>query len=156
MLFRSDGRTASDQIEGFEGNYEYEENTGISTLTREDIDFTGKISIATKQDIMNEAFYTNTLGFDTEVWDLSYVSQECIPKLKNWDPNEKTLIHKIETYAIHSAEEFKELLQAHPDAIFTIENDIDFSNMKYDWKGSWSVITGEDRKSTRLNSSHIH
>ena len=153
--YKFDGRTASDQIEGFEGNYEYEENTGISTLTREDIDFTGKISVATKQDIMNEAFYTNTLGFDTEVWDLSYVSQECIPKLKNWDPNEKTLIHKIETYAIHSAEEFKELLQAHPDAIFTIENDIDFSNMKYDWKGSWSVISGEFYGEIRGNNHTI-
>ncbi len=153
--YKFDGRTASDQIEGFEGNYEYEENTGISTGAREDIDFTGKISVATKQDIMNEAFYTNTLGFDTKVWDLSYVSQECIPKLKNWDPNEKTLIHKIETYAIHSAEEFKELLQAHPDAIFTIEDDIDFSNMKYDWKGSWSVITGEFYGEIRGNNHTI-
>ncbi len=26
----------NDQFEGFEGNYEYEENTGILTLTRED------------------------------------------------------------------------------------------------------------------------
>ena len=111
--------------------------------------------MATKQNITDRAFYSNTLGFDTEVWDLSYVSQECIPKLKNWDPNEKTLINKVDTYAIHSAEEFKELLQAHPDAIFTIEEDIDFSNIKYDLKGSWAVISGEFFGEIRGNNHTI-
>ena len=144
--YKFDGRTANDQFEGFEGNYEYEENTGISTLTREGIDFTGKISVATKQNITDRAFYSNTLGFDTEVWDLSYVSQECIPKLKNWDPNEKTLINKIDTYQIHSVDEFISLINAHPDGVFDIQNDIDFSGKTYTIGSSVvSVFYGEIR-----------
>ncbi len=129
--YKFDGRTTSDQFEGYEGNYEYEDNTGLSTLTREGIDFTGKISVATKQDITSREFYSNTLGFDTEVWDLSNVTIECIPKLKNSDPNEKTPIHKIDTYQVQSADELINLMSAHPDAVFSIENDIDFSNKTY-------------------------
>ncbi len=143
--YKFDGRTASDQFESFEGNYEYEDNTGISTLTREDVDFTGKISVASKQNVTNEEFYINTLGWNIDIWDFDNVGEECIPKLKNDDPNEKTLIHKIDMYEIHSAEEFINLIQVHPDAVFTIENDIDFSNIKYEATGvgTKTVISGE-------------
>ncbi len=129
--YKFDGRTANDQFTRFEGNYEYENNTGISTLTRDDIDFTGKISIATKQNVINEEFYTNTLGWNIDIWEFANIGEECIPKLKNADPNEKTLINKIDTYSIQSADEFINLINSHPDGIFNIENDIDFSGKTY-------------------------
>ncbi len=129
--YKFDGRTAQDQFEGYEGNYEYEENSGISNLTREGIDFTGKISVANKENITSNEFYTNILGWNADIWDFSNIAEENIPKLKNADPNGKIAIHAIESYAIHSADEFIQLIAAHRDAVFTIEDDIDFSEKKF-------------------------
>ena len=129
--YKFDGRTNQEQFEGYEGNYEYEENSGTSNLTREGIDFTGKISVANKENVTSEDFYTNTLGWNKDIWDFSNIAEENIPKLKNADPNDKIAIHAVESYSIHSADEFIQLITAHRNAVFTIENDIDFSGKKF-------------------------
>ena len=138
--YKFDGRTAQDQFDGYENNYEYEENSGISNLTRENIDFTGKISIANKENVTDEDFYTNTLGWNADIWDFSNIEEENIPKLKNADPNDKISIHTVESYSISSADEFIQLISTHRDAIFTIENDIDFSGKTF--KIGSTVISG--------------
>ena len=129
--YKFDGRTANDQFVGFENNYEYEENDGISTLTREGIDFTGKIGVSTKVNITSQDFYTNTLGWSSDIWDLSKVAEEKLPKLKNSDPNEYIGLETVEQYSINSADEFVNLMKAHPYAIFNIESDIDFAGKQY-------------------------
>ncbi|MCI8273738.1 MAG: hypothetical protein HFJ55_06635 [Clostridia bacterium] len=140
--YKFDGRTVAEQFERYEGNYEYENNRGISTLTREGIDFEGKIGVATQQDIKNRDFYINTLGWDLNIWDFTNVMLGATPKLRNADPNEMIQIGEIKNYEIHTADEFITLLKSYPQANFSIQEDLDFSSKKYDVLKDVIIIPG--------------
>ena len=140
--YKFDGRTIAEQFENYEGNYEYENNTGISTLTREGIDFEGKIKVATQQEIASVDFYSNTLGWDLNIWDFTGVMLGATPKLKNADPNEAIKIGEIKNYEIHTVDEFISLLKAHPESTFSIQEDLDFSSKKYNVLDNVIVIPG--------------
>ena len=128
--YKFDGRTEKEQFINFSNNYEYEENRGNSTLSRADIDFTGKIAVANKAQITSEDFYRNTLGWNEEIWDLSNVTREFSPKLRNLDPNESKAIgvHRVE---ISSVEQFIDELSKNPTGEFTITADLDFTDKTY-------------------------
>ena len=128
--YKFDGRTEKEQFAGFSNNYEYEENRGNSTLSRVDIDFTDKIAIAYKSQITSKDFYTSTLGWNEEIWDLSNVTRELSPKLNNLDPNESKGIgvYKVE---ISSAEQFINELTNNSTGEFTVTADLDFTDKTY-------------------------
>lgn len=128
--YKFDGRTAKNKFTNFSNNYENEGNIGTSTLTRTDIDFTGKISVAKESDVERVSFYTETLNWSDTIWDFSGVKNGELPKLKNSDPNEGMTIVLKET--INSEDEFIEKLSARPDGEYTINKDLDFSNKKYE------------------------
>lgn len=127
--YKFDGATQESDLINYQGNYEYEENVGISTLERKDINFEGKINVATKSDITNINFYKNILGWSEEIWNLTKVTSERVPKLKNLDPNEERLIIVKEN--INSVDEFIEKLSKRPDGKYTIMSDLDFSSKTY-------------------------
>ncbi len=81
--YKFDGRTASDLFgTNYSNNFEYEGATGVSTLTRSGIDFSGKISVASSDQVKSSDFYTDVLGWSNLVWDFSDVSSGGLPKLK--------------------------------------------------------------------------
>lgn len=127
--YKFDGRTANNKFTNFSNNYENEGNIGMSTLTRKNIDFTGKISVAKESDVERASFYTETLNWSDTIWDFSGVQNGGLPKLKNSDPNEGMSIILKET--INSEDEFIEKLSTRPDGEYTINKDLDFSNRKY-------------------------
>ncbi|WP_308780139.1 ZmpA/ZmpB/ZmpC family metallo-endopeptidase-related protein [uncultured Clostridium sp.] len=128
--YKFDGRTENEQFANYSDNYEYRDNRGKSTLSREGINFDGKIGVVTKEQISSKEFYTETLGWNESIWDLSSATNVCTPKLKNLDPNETKAIevHKAE---INSVEEFITELTAYPNGEFTIMTDLDFSSKEY-------------------------
>ena len=72
--YKFDGRTGEGKFENFSGNYENSGNAGTSTRDRvKSISLDGKIDIASASDVETVSFYTNTLGWDEEIWDLSKV-----------------------------------------------------------------------------------
>ena len=77
-------------------------------------DFDGIINEATTQQITDKAFYTTTLGWDEQIWDLSNVSNDFTPKLQGLDPNATKAVgvHKAEIYSV---DEFISELSAHPE-----------------------------------------
>ena len=81
--YKFDGRTASDLFgTNYSNNFEYEGATGVSTLTRSGIDFSGKILVASSDQVKSSDFYTDVLGWSNLVWDFSDVSSGGLPKLK--------------------------------------------------------------------------
>ena len=96
------------------------------TLTRAGIDFTGKIEVATGEEVASQSFYTNVLGWKDSIWDFSRLANKGVPKLKNADPND--YVNMEEIYHITNAQELVEQITAHPGATFIIENDIDLSS----------------------------
>ena len=104
MEYKFDGATDKEQLNNYKENYEYEDNTGTSTLERKDINFEGKINVVTKSEITNVDFYKNTLGWNENIWDFSGVANEELPKLKNLDPNQNIPIILKEN--INSVDEF--------------------------------------------------
>lgn len=128
--YKFDANTENDQFVNYVGNYEYEENRGKSTLLREGIEFIGKIGVVTKEQITSKEFYIETLGWDEEIWDLSSVTNEYTPKLKNLDPNEAKAIGVYKS-EINSVEKFLTELSTHPNGEFIITEDLDFSNKEY-------------------------
>lgn len=128
--YKFDGKTENGQFGNYSGNYEYKENRGKSTLLREGIKFDGKIGVATEEQIKSKEFYTKTLGWNEEIWDLSSVTKEYTPKLKNLDPNETKAIGVYKA-KIKSADKFIEELTKHPNGEFTIMADLDFSGKEY-------------------------
>ena len=143
--YKFDGRTGSDKFVNFSGNYENEGNAGTSTLDRRGVEFKGKIDIAPEVEVKTENFYTETLGWNEEIWDFSKVSSGGIPKLRNSDPNDNA--SAVATYHIKSADEFISKIEADPYAIFIIDNDIDFSSkdtiIDIEFKG---VLEGNNHK----------
>ena len=136
--YKFDGRTAKNKFTNFINNYEYKENIGTSTLTRKDIDFTGKISVAKESDVKNSGFYIETLNWSDMIWDFSKVENSGLPKLRNLDPNEGISI--IVKESINSEDEFIEKLSIRPDGEYIINKDLDFSNKKY--KVGSTLISG--------------
>lgn len=89
--YKFDGRTGEGKFENFSGNYENAGNAGTSTRDRlKSINLDGKIDIASASAVETVDFYTNTLGWDEEIWDFSKVSTGGIPKLKNSDQNDNS------------------------------------------------------------------
>ena len=136
--YKFDGRTAKNKFTNFINNYEYKENIGTSTLTRKDIDFTGKISVAKESDVKNSGFYIETLNWSDMIWNFSKVENSGLPKLRNLDPNEGISI--IVKESINSEDEFIEKLSIRPDGEYIINKDLDFSNKKY--KVGSTLISG--------------
>ncbi len=132
--YKFDGRTTNDVIANYKNNYEFEESIGISTLNRTGIDFNGKIGIASLNDIINTEFYTNTLKWNSEIWDFSNIIDEGLPKLKNSDTNNIT--NFMGKKYISSVQEFENISQK-LDGIYVLKQDLDFS----DYTGSGAVIT---------------
>lgn len=128
--YKFDGATAADASGGYQNNFEYEENRGIPATDRTDVNLTGKIETASKAQITAASFYTGTLGWQEEIWDLSTVGEEKTPKLKGLDPNETS---EIAVYhgTISSVEEFETELTEHPDGVFSIEKNLDFGGNAY-------------------------
>lgn len=128
--YKFDGKTEYDKFVNYSNNYEYKENRGNSISSRTGISFDGIINEATTQQITDKAFYTTTLGWDEQIWDLSNVSNEFTPKLQGLDPNATKAVgvHKAEIYSV---DEFISELSAHPDGEFTIMDDLDFVNKSY-------------------------
>ena len=128
--YKFDGKTENDKFVNYSNNFEYKENRGNSILSRTGISFDGIINEATTQQITDKAFYTTTLGWDEQIWDLSNVSNEFTPKLQGLDPNATKAVgvHKAEIYSV---DEFISELSAHPDGEFTIMDDLDFVNKSY-------------------------
>ncbi len=137
--YKFDGRTEKNKFTNFSNNYENKVNIGVSTLTRKDIDFTGKISIAKESDVESANFYIEILKWNDTIWDFSKIKTSGLPKLKNLDPNEVT--STIDKYTITTAKEFETLLNEHPDAMFSIEADIDLSKINVSNKKA--IINGE-------------
>ena len=128
--YKFDGKTENGKFENYLNNYEYEENRGKSTLLREGIDFNGKIGTVNKEQITSKDFYIETLGWNEDIWDLSSIENEHVPKLKNLDPNETKAIGVYKS-EINSIEEFITELTEHPTGEFTIMSDLDFSGKEY-------------------------
>lgn len=129
--YKFDGRTGEGKFENFSGNYENAGNAGTSTRDRlKSISLDGKIDIASASAVETVDFYTNTLGWDEQIWDLSNVSNKVTPKLQGLDPNATKAVgvHKAEIYSV---DEFISELSAHPDGEFTIMDDLDFVNKSY-------------------------
>ena len=128
--YKFDGKTENDKFVNYSNNFEYKENRGNSILSRTGISFDGIINEATTQQITDKAFYTTTLGWDEQIWDLSNVSNEFTPKLQGLDSNATKAVgvHKAEIYSV---DEFISELSAHPDGEFTIMDDLDFVNKSY-------------------------
>ena len=128
--YKFDGKTEYDKFGNYSNNFEYKENRGNSILSRTGINFAGIIDEATTQQITDKAFYTTTLGWDEQIWDLSNVSNKVTPKLQGLDPNANKAVgvHKAEIYSV---DEFISELSAHPDGEFTIMDDLDFVNKSY-------------------------
>ena len=137
--YKFDGRTANDKFTNFSGNYENKGNIGTSTLTRPNIDFTDKISVAEESDVQSPSFYTGTLNWDSSIWDFNKVQTGGLPKLKNSDPND--ISSTVSRYEIRTANEFETLLKEHPDSIFSIEEDIDLSTLNLTNKNT--IISGD-------------
>ena len=137
--YKFDGRTANNEFAKFSGNYENKGNSGISTTTRTQIDFNGKINIAEESEVESQKFYEETLKWNNNIWDFSKVENRGLPKLKNLDPNDMGSI--VDKYTITTAEQFEKLLNEHKDAIFSIEADIDLSQLNLANKNA--IITGE-------------
>lgn len=128
--YKFDGATAADAFGGYQNNFEYEENRGIPAADRTDVNLNGKIDPASKGQITDASFYTGTLGWKADIWDLSGVGEEKTPKLKGLDPNEASVIAGYKG-TIRSVDEFAAELAAHPDGEFTIEEDLDFGGNTY-------------------------
>nr|WP_288555465.1 ZmpA/ZmpB/ZmpC family metallo-endopeptidase-related protein [uncultured Mediterraneibacter sp.] len=128
--YKFDGATATDAFGGYQNNFEYEENRGIAVTDRTDVTLTGKISVASKGQVTDVSFYTGTLGWKEEIWDLSAVGEEKTPKLKELDPNEPSTI-AVYKGTIRSVDEFASELAAHPEGEFSLENDLDFGGNTY-------------------------
>lgn len=128
--YKFDGKTENDKFVNYSNNFEYKENRGNSILSRTGINFAGIIEEATTHQITSKEFYTTTLGWDEQIWDLSNVSNKVTPKLQGLDPNANKAVgvHKAEIYSV---DEFISELSAHPDGEFTIMDDLDFVNKSY-------------------------
>ena len=128
--YKFDGKTENDKFVNYSNNFEYKENRGNSISLRTGIDFAGIIEEATTHQITSKEFYTTTLGWDEQIWDLSNVSNKVTPKLQGLDPNANKAVgvHKAEIYSV---DEFISELSAHPDGEFTIMDDLDFVNKSY-------------------------
>lgn len=124
--YKFDGRTNGNLFENFSNNYERGAALGNSTLTRTGIDFTGKISQASEADLQTERFYTETLGWDSQVWEFGAVAAGGVPKLKNGDRNDSSSM--LETQRIRTADEFVEKINSNRYARFILEDDIDLSD----------------------------
>lgn len=157
--YKFDGATEKEQLSNYKGNYEYEDNTGTSTLERKDINFDGKIKVATKSEITNQNFYKNTLGWNEKVWDFTGIVKEEVPRLKNLDPNKNIPIILREN--INSVDEFIEKLSTKPDGRYTLTKDLDFSGKSYNLGSSviagtfFGVIDGNGHTIKNLSNASI-
>lgn len=123
--YKFDGRSGANLFSNYSNNYEYKESRGTSTLNRNGIDFNGKITVADTEKISTTDFYSQTLKWDLNIWDLSNVEKGGLPKLKNLDPNNVTAI--IEKAEIKTVDDFIRINEV-PDAIYELKADIDFEN----------------------------
>ena len=128
--YKFDGKTENDKFVNYSNNFEYKENRGNSISSRNGINFAGIIDEATTQQITSKEFYTTTLGWDEQVWDLSNVSNEFTPKLQGLDPNANKAVGVYKA-DIYSVDDLISELSAHPDGEFTIMDDLDFVNKSY-------------------------
>lgn len=157
--YKFDGATEKEQLINYKENYEYEDNTGTSTLDRKDINFDGKIKVATKSEITNQNFYKNTLGWNEKVWDFTGIVNEEVPRLKNLDPNKNIPIILREN--INSVDEFIEKLSTKPDGRYTLTKDLDFSGKTYNLGSSviagtfFGVIDGNGHTIKNLSNASI-
>lgn len=124
--YKFDGRSANNMFgANYKNNYEYEEAKGTSTLVRTGIDFTGKISVATNNDVTNASLYTSKLGWNVSIWNFTNVAKGGLPKLRNSDPNNiESIIEKID---ISSVEDFVKI-KDQPNADYRIAKDLDFNS----------------------------
>ena len=157
--YKFDGATDKGQLNNYTGNYEYEDNTGTSTLDRKDINFDGKIKVVTKSEIINQNFYKNTLGWNENIWDFTGIVNEEVPRLKNLDPNKNIPIILREN--INSVDEFIEKLSTKPDGRYTLTKDLDFSGKTYNLGSSvipgtfFGVIDGNGHTIKNLSNASI-
>lgn len=138
--YKFDGRTVNDIIANYQNNYEFEEAIGMSTLNRAGIDFNGKIAIASLNDIVDTEFYTDTLNWNSEIWDFSNIADEGLPKLKNSDTN--NIMNFMGKIDISSVEEFENISQK-LDGIYVLKQDLDFSGYTGSGIVVASVFTGK-------------
>ena len=129
--YKFDGGSSKDQFVNFRNNYEYDGNRGISNLTRDDVNFDGKITKASRNQITSNEFYSQILGWNETIWNFEDIKNVHTPKLIQLDPSDTK---SIELYKanIGTVEEFINELQAHPDGDFTIIQDIDFADKEYE------------------------
>lgn len=124
--YKFDGRSNAERFKKYENNYEYQESIGSSTLDRSGVDFTGKISVVTTEELNKQEFYTKKLGWSSDIWDFSNVEKGNLPKLKNLDSNNATAM--AQKNEISTIEDLKKINEA-PDQIYTLKNDIDVNEM---------------------------
>lgn len=96
-LYRFDGHSnRQDYISGFWNNYEYEYGEGLTNQDLVDFDVTGKLSVATIDNLKSVAFYTNQLGWDATIWNFYGLETGCLPTLNtNVDKNPKISSLKV-------------------------------------------------------------
>ena len=118
-----DSQTAAAGYSKYENNYENGESNLTSTTKKSGIDFTGKISIASAEQMGSKAFYTDTLGWSEDVWKFDNVESGGLPTLKSdLDSNEITsTITKLE---ISSVEDLQKM-GSNPNGSYVLTKDID-------------------------------
>ncbi len=127
--YKFDGRSGKDMFNNFKNNYELEEPFGLSTLNRTDVDsFKDKITSIRTNGLTNN-FYTNTLGWDANIWNLSKVESGKLPSLNSkLDTNSDiNIINKIE---IATVDDFLKISDA-PDKYYELTADLDFEGRTF-------------------------
>lgn len=75
--YKFDGTSRDNFVErAYRNNYEYKESTGNSTLSRDTIDWNGKVSVLEKNNATNMSFYKNNLGFSEKIWDMTHLQED--------------------------------------------------------------------------------
>ena len=99
-------------------SYELEGTAGESNVT----DATsGKLDSATQDNKKEKTFYTERLTFGEDVWNLEWVADKGYPELLGMES--QAILH------IKSVEDV-ERMNEHPDQIFVLDTDLDFTNVE--------------------------
>lgn len=150
-----DSQTANNGYSKYKNNYENADSNLISTTTKSDLDFAGKIINIDSKEMNNKEFYTSTLGWSEEIWDFKNVLAGGLPKLKSsLDTNDITsMIDKIEISTIEDLQK----LNADPDKIYVLTNDLDAreitSSSALITTNFYGKLDGNGHKITNLNTA---
>ena len=99
--YKFDGRTDTNVFEnGYLNNYEIDEYIGKTALSKNVP--TSSITNISLNGTKNKEFYTTTLGWSEDIWDLSLVEDGFLPKLKGNDKNENIILITEDKQSIDS------------------------------------------------------